>query len=111
MHRHSASSAAAQPPEASVRRGFSRSFPRLRALASTLASIISEPLRREERRKAAQDQALGNIALLQARKAVLAHQQNELRAELAAGRFTKDRPASLIRAELRAVTTEILSIG
>ena len=113
MSRHFASSAASQRPEASARRAFALSFPRMRGLASGLASIMSHLRRREEQRLSAQDQAIKSLALLQARKAILAHRKEELLSELAGAKAhpRKDRPVSLIRAELRAVTTEILSIG
>ena len=110
MPRTSAPFAADLPRAASVRLAFALSFPRTRALASGLASIISNLRRREERRLSAQDEALKNLHLLQVRKAILAHRKEELIAQIA-GERVKHRGTSLLIAELQAVTTEILSIG
>lgn len=110
MARIHASSAAGQPPEVSVRRAFALSFPRMRGLASGLASIMSHLRRREGQRLLAQDQAIKSLALLQARKAILAHRKAELIAEIAGAR-ARHKSTCFLTAELKAVTTEILSIG
>lgn len=110
MSRIFASSAASRLPGDTARPGLSRLFPHLRGLASGLASIMSHMRRREERRTSAQAEAIKNMALLQARKAILAHRKQELISQIAGARARHGATSSLI-AELQRVNLEILAIG
>lgn len=110
MSSTSASPAAAPHPADSARPASFRRWRPSFGTASGLASIISQLLKREDPRLLAQDAALKNLALLQARKAILAHRKEELVAQIAGARAAHRATSSLI-AELQAVTTEILAIG
>ena len=78
--------------------------------AASLAKLVGSLLRRQDPRIVAQDAQVKVIALLNARKAVLAHRQDELRAQIEGARAAHKATAAL-RKELEQVTTEILSIG
>ncbi len=112
MHRepHPASTADARHRAASDRPDFFRPWRPSFGTASGLASIISGLLKCEDPRIVAQDAAIKNIRLLQARKTVLMHRRGELQAQIAKARGAHKKTSSL-EAELRAVTTEIMQIG
>lgn len=75
-----------------------------------LTRIIANLLRREDPRIVAQDAQVKVIALMNARKAILPHRQEELRAQIAAAR-AGHKPTTVLLDELKAVNLEILSIG
>lgn len=72
--------------------------------------FTSRRRKREEQRLSAQDQALRNLHALSRRKTALMVEQETLIAEIAEAR-RQHKPVSSTEAELRAVVTELLSIG
>lgn len=95
---------------ASVCRGLSAAFLRTSGRISGRVTLISRRARRDGLRQSAQAQALRNLHAMERRRTALQIEREILMAEIKQAK-RQHSPVSSIEAELRAVTTELLSIG
>lgn len=78
--------------------------------AERLTRLIGNLVQRQDPRGAERHAQVKVAAMRAARKAVLAHEQEELRARIRGARAAH-KPTAALQARLERVTTEILSIG